>query len=155
MVKHFLLPLMKRKNNSKLNEGSQIPYSLQDFKEGDRVHVIGGFDGERFDDLGTIVTTSNEIANPWSNEDSILIKFDEPQQREHDLHDGETGIREIAVKCYGNCWWIWLASIIPNYVPNPDVYDVYSKFKISNKHHIIKKETCLVERFNGRLKIKR
>jgi len=122
MVKHFLLPLMKRKNNIKLNEGAQIPYSLQDFKEGDRVHVIGGFDGESFDDLGTIVTTSNENENPWSNEDSILIKFDEPQQREYDLHDGETGNKEIFDKCDYRCWWIWLASFIPNYVPNPDDY---------------------------------
>jgi hypothetical protein len=122
MVKHFLLPLMKRKNNSKLNEGAQIPYSLQDFKEGDRVHVIGVFDGENFDDLGTIVTTSREIENPWSKEDSILVKFDDHGQREYGFHDGETGIREIAVKCYGKCWWIWLASFIPNYVSNPDDY---------------------------------
>jgi hypothetical protein len=123
MVKHFLLPLMKRKNNIKLNEGVQIPYRLEDFKEGDRVHVIGVFDGENFDDLGTIVTASNEIENPWSKEDSILIKFDDHGQREYGFHDGETGIREIAVKCYGKCWWIWLASFIPHYEgSNPDDY---------------------------------
>jgi hypothetical protein len=122
MVKHFLLPLMKRKNNSKLNEGAQIPYRLEDFKEGDRVHVIGNFDDVKFDDLGTIVTTSNEIENPWSKEDSILIKFDEPKELEYGLHDGETGIREIFNKCDYRCWWIWLGSFIPNYVSNPDDY---------------------------------
>ena len=122
MVKHFLLPLMKRKNNIKLNEGAQIPYSLQDFKEGDRVHVIGNFDNVNFDDLGTIVTTSREIENPWSEEDSILVKFDSVNIDNRDFHDGETGIREIAVKCYGKCWWIWLASFIPNYTSNPDDY---------------------------------
>jgi IS1 family transposase len=33
-----------------------------------------------------------------------------------------------------------------------DGYDVYSKFKISDFHHTTKKETCLVESFNGRLR---
>jgi hypothetical protein len=123
MVKHFLLPLMKRKNNSKLNEGVQIPYRLQDFKEGDRVHVIGVFDDINFDDLGTIVTTSREIENPWSREDSILIKFDEPKESEYGLHDGETGNKEIADKCDYRCWWIWMASFIPHYEgSNPDDY---------------------------------
>ena len=115
MVKHFLLPLMKRKNNSKLNEASQITYRLQDFKEGDRVHIIGNFDGEEFDDLGTIVTTSNEIDNPWSRDDSILVKFDEPQQEAHDLHDGETRIDWISNRCQNNCWWIWMSSFISDY----------------------------------------
>jgi len=122
MVKHFLLPLMKRKNNSKLNEGVQIPYRLQDFKEGDRVHVIGVFDGENFDDLGTIVTTSNEIDNPWSNEDSILVKIDSVNIDNRDFHHGETGNKKIADKCDYRCWWIWLASFIPNYASNPDDY---------------------------------
>ena len=122
MVKHFLLPLMKRKNNSKLNEAVQIPYRLEDFKEGDRVHVIGGFDGDTFDDLGTIVTTSNEIDNPWSREDSILIKFDEPKESEYGLHDGETRVDRIRNRCQNKCWWIWMASFIPDYVSNPDDY---------------------------------
>jgi hypothetical protein len=100
MVKHFLLPLMKRKNNSKLNEAVQIPYRLQDFKEGDRVHIIGNFDGEEFDDLGTIVTTSNEIDNPYWSDDSFLLALDEPQRLSH---NGDTGIDWIRNRCQNNC----------------------------------------------------
>jgi hypothetical protein len=126
MVKHFLLPLMKRKNNSKLNEASQIPYRLEDFKEGDRVHIIGNFDGEEFNDLGTIVTTSNEIDNPWSHDASFLVKFDEPQQEAHDLHDGETRIDWVRNRCQNNCWWIWMNSFISDYGLGQE-FELYNK----------------------------
>jgi len=126
MVKHFLLPLMKRKNNSKLNEAVQLPYRLEDFKAGDRVHIIGRFDDVEFNDTGTIVVTSKDVDNPYSNDASFLLAFDEPQ---HLSHDGDTGIDWIRNRCQNKCWWVHLFQFNSDY--NYDDYSIdYDKNRV-------------------------
>lgn len=135
MVKHFLLPLMKRKNNRwnkvderhfKLNEAVQIPYRLQDFKANDRVHIIGIFDDVEFDATGTIVVTSKDVDNPYSTDDSFLLAFDEPQQLSH---NGDTGIDWIRNRCQNKCWWVYLFQFNPDY--NYDDYNIdYNKNRV-------------------------
>lgn len=133
---------MKRKKI--LKEGVQIPYRLDDFKPGDRLHIIGDYDDVSFDNFATVIGTSNDIDSPYSDDAAILVHLDSPNQISGALHDSDTGIPEIKKKCRHNCWWLWMYQFNPeynyenyrvNYDENrviklndnlPDAYDVIS-----------------------------
>jgi len=114
----FFIVLMKRKKI--LKEGVQIPYRLDDFKPGDRLHIIGDYDDVSFDNFATVITTSNDIDNPYGNDAAILVHLDSPNQISGSLHDGDTDNPEIRKKCRHNCWWIWMYEFNPEY--NYDTY---------------------------------
>ena len=138
----FFIVLMKRKKI--LKEGVQIPYRLDDFKPGDRLHIIGDYDDVSFDNFATVIGTSNDIDSPYSDDAAILVHLDSPNQISGALHDSDTGIPEIKKKCRHNCWWLWMYQFNPeynyenyrvNYDENrviklndnlPDAYDVIS-----------------------------
>ena len=83
----------------------QIPYVVSDFKPGNIVHVIGEYDDQYFDDIGTVITTSDFVDNPYSGDDSILVRFDGKRDTGL-LHDGGTGDIDIRRACNNRCWWL-------------------------------------------------
>ena len=104
---------MKRKRI--LKEGVQIPYRLDDFKPGDRIHIIGEYDSVSFDNFATVIATNNDIDNPYSDDASILVRVDSATPISDLLHGGGTGNPEIAKKCRGNCFWIGMYEFNPEY----------------------------------------
>ncbi len=128
----FFIVLMKRKKI--LKEGVQIPYRLDDFKPGDRLHIIGDFDDVSFDNFATVIGTSNDIDSPYSDDAAILVHLDSPNQISGALHDSDTGIPEIKKKCRHNCWWLWMYQFNPEY--NYENYRVnYDENRVIKLNH--------------------
>lgn len=112
----------------------KIPYVVSDFKPDDIVHVIGEYDGQDFDDVGTVITTSDYVDNPYSGEASILVRFDNKRDAGR-LHDGGTSDVNIRKACDNRCWWLaeWQWNPEKNFSEYQDVdYDYNHLEKIND-----------------------